>query len=322
MPRGSYNVELGEYSLLSVSELPFDAEIQAFVDAFIELDDDARNAARVLISQDEMYELIQYAKRKAVMALNDKRPETCEQGLLALAVIDENRVDMRDVAWAAGLLAYSARSLNANASKLYRRAGSISTNSVATALRQRSSGSLISEWGYARVELSDSVGLIKSDNQEYRPTSDLTGIAIDLAESIGNGRYVFEPKIATEIPVVWFPDSDKPNTTVVLERILGAVQLNGRMKRDIADTADQQMLLIWVAELPSRSDSERLAGLFGQGVAKDDRVVVAIAEGPLFSLAVAGSYVVGTEAVETLDTLNVLIEPVRRRLATTNSTSI
>lgn len=107
MPKGDYDKEGGDYDSAAVTELPLDRELQGLVRAFSAWTPEKRAEVRGHISMDEQYTLVHFGKRCAVLALNEKSMARVEDGLLALAMIDETRIDRRDGAWAVGLLAHA-----------------------------------------------------------------------------------------------------------------------------------------------------------------------------------------------------------------------
>jgi len=109
MPKGEYDQEGGEYDLAAVTELPLDRELQGLLRAFKAWTPETRAEVRVRISMDEQYTLVHFAKRCTVLAPNGKSIARAEDGLLALAMIDETRIDPRDGTWAVGCLRMRSR---------------------------------------------------------------------------------------------------------------------------------------------------------------------------------------------------------------------
>lgn len=315
VPSGDYRLDQGEYSLLNVSTQPLDIELRDFVNRFASMNSEDRSAARDKISMDEQYKLIQFAKRSAVLALRERNIETCEQGLLALAVIDENRIDSRDASWAAGLLGHSAITLVGATSDAFARAMSISTSGMAKIIGQQRRREHLSSWGYSEVQTPDGVGFIRCDFSPYEPSVDLTSIAIEVAAELDKGRYVAEPEIASEIPSIWFPKFVRSSSEVSLGRALGTVKINGHLRKDATEKAVEQMFVLWIAELPTEEDAKELASWIGNGVDHDQRFAVAFVVGRLFGLAVAGSSHIGTKSFESIESLNCLLQPIEDQLS-------
>jgi hypothetical protein len=118
MPKREYDKEREDYDFASVAEGPLDRELQVLVRAFKAWSPDKRAESQRGISMHEQYTLIHFAKRSSVLALREKSIARCEDGLLALAMIDETRIDTRDASWAVGLLAHAIETLNADRERL------------------------------------------------------------------------------------------------------------------------------------------------------------------------------------------------------------
>ncbi len=66
MPNQTYSAELGESSLIVVSQLPLDTELQSLTANFRSWNTEQRRKAQEAISMDEQYTLLHFAKRCAV----------------------------------------------------------------------------------------------------------------------------------------------------------------------------------------------------------------------------------------------------------------
>jgi hypothetical protein len=291
-----------------------DIELRDFVNRFASMNSEDRSTARNRISMDEQYKLIQFAKRSAVLALKERNIERCEQGLLALAVIDENRIDSRDASWAAGLLGHSTHSL-AGSTDAFESAISIATSGMAKIIGQQRGQGILSSWGYSEVQTSDGVGFIRCEFSPYEPSIDLTSIAIEVATALDAGRYVAEPEIASEIPSIWFPKSVRSSAEVSLARALATVKISGELRKNVTEKAAEQMFALWIAEFPRDDNAKELASWIGNGVDHDQRFAVAFVVRRLFGLAVAGSSHIGTSSFESIESLRFLLQPIENQLS-------
>jgi hypothetical protein len=234
MPSGAYDAERGESSLISVSVVPFDEELQALVRQFRGWDAEKREAVRRTISMDEQYTLIQFAKRSSVLALSEQSGERCTDGINALALIDETRIDSRDASWAAGLLSYAVSATKIDRRTAFERAVVLATPGMAQILRAASKSDRLSDWGYAVVTTERGIGLIQSGFASYQPTLELDKLGLRVAESLGQGRYVAAVEIAVEIPPVWFTKDRQENVAKALAHARGAVSVHGTLRSRVS----------------------------------------------------------------------------------------
>src|SRR5687767_5268917 len=117
-----YDLERDEFNLTTIVQSAVDREVEGLVKSFRNSGVNEREALRQRLTLDDNYTLIQFAKRMAVRALNQSSPEPCELGLVALAMIDEARIDQRNASWAAGLLNHTASARPDRSAKLFERA--------------------------------------------------------------------------------------------------------------------------------------------------------------------------------------------------------
>ena len=307
----AYDPERGEFDLRAVVHAPLDSEVEDLVRAWRSSRADGREVVRSSLSLEDNYTLIQFAKRMAVRALNQSSPEPCEYGLLALAMIDESRIDPRDASWAAGLLNHAAR--RARSAILFERAIALATPGMGELLRQ-GHDSTLEDWGYCELKTSTGIGLVQCGSSRYNPSVDLADVAGQVGARVLSSRYVLEIEVATELPAIWFDKGARKHAEEMLERSLGIALISGTLRRGFGNTAGQ-MFLTWIVELPSPDDCAQLVADVGNGSAHEGRYVVAVSAGRLFALCVAGSFQQGVEPYESRTALTELAERTRVELS-------
>ena len=306
----AYDPERDEFDLGAVVYAPLDTEVESVVKAWRDSGPDGREELRRSLSLEDNYTLIQFAKRMAARALNQPSPEPCEHGLLALAMIDESRIDPRDAAWAAGLLNHAGRNRPAI---LFERAIALATPGMGELLRQ-GRDSTLEDWGYCELKTSTGIGLVQCGSSRYNPSVDLADVAGRVGARVLSSRYVLEIEVATELPAIWFDRDGRKHAAETLERSLGVVLIRGTLRRGFGNTAGQ-MLLTWIVELTSPNDCAQLVSDVGNGSAHEGRYVVAVSAGRLFALCVAGSFQQGVEPYESQAALTEIAERTRVELS-------
>lgn len=312
LPATCYDQERGDYDLLAVSLTKLDLDLRTFTDDFMAWEPDRRSEAMRVIPYDDLYTLIHFVKRASILALNQDPLEWCRAGLVALSMIDEARVDWRDVKWSAGLLEHTLVTVPGVTNSLLKDIGRIPSSTVAF-ISQLPKMSHLREWGYAEIKRGNSVGLVQTSYSNYNPTLDVTGIAIQISEQLTKGRYIGQVEIATEIPVIWFDRKQQRNVRQRLTDCLGAASINGTLRKAYGESFNQ-MFVVWVIEMPSSNDCEYLVDAVGSGNPLSGRYAVGVSEGKLFALFVAGSIQEGFEPFESLMTLQELAEQMRSLL--------
>jgi len=311
IPEGGYDHDHGEHSLLVVEPLPIDDALRKLTRDFRCWETEQRLEARRAMSMDDQYTLIHFAKRCAVFALGEDSVEPCADGLTALAMIDEARIDPRDAAWATGLLSYAAAEIGADREQLAEQAGALATAGMKSIINRVTRSSKLSEWGYAVARVGESVGLIQSDGAPYGPTLDLGGLALKIAGEVQQGKYVAEAEIEAGVPVrYWFMTERQGEAEKALERTLAAVIVRGDLRKGHHDEPDSQMFMQWIMEMPGDTEAAALAGYVGD-CPQSGRFTVGVCAGPLFALLVAGSTWAEEEPLESQETLTELAEQTR-----------
>jgi hypothetical protein len=315
MPKGGYDSKRGDFSLVAVSSQPLDAQLRDLTRQFRSWEPKAREDARSRISMDEHYPLIHFAKRSAVLALNEDSAERCEDGFTALAMIDETRIDPRDAAWAAGLLSHAVTATRGDRKNIVERAIALATPGMAGILRGFRQPTNLSNWRYAEIRTGSGIGLIQSGSARYEPTFNLSELALRLADTLNKGRYVTDVEIAVEVPAAWFAKERRSAVEGTLARSRGAVEIRGTLRKEYSPAAGAQMFFQWIVEVPTESEAKQLVEDAGSATSLGDRICVGVSSGRLFGLLVAGSFMQGVEPFESRETLAELAEQTRVLLA-------
>lgn len=304
-----YDPERGEFNLTTIVASLLDSEIYTVVSAWRGSGIEERKAVRRALSLDDNYTLIQFSKRMAVRALNERSSDACAQGLTALAMIDESRIDPRDASWAAGLLNHAAKKQPDHSKTMCDEAMALATPGMAQLL-SASGRSTLDEWGYREWPTATGIGLIRSGWSHYEPTVDLAAVAQRIGSRVLSENYVVEIEVATDLPAVWFDQNRRDHAAELLKRCRGIVTLHGSLRRS-AGTTEGQMFVMWVAEATSPSDGVQLVADVGERSTGDSRSVGAVSAGKLFALLVAGSSRQGVEPFESAATVNDLCRGIR-----------
>jgi hypothetical protein len=170
--------------------------------------------------------LLAFARRAAVFAMRERDAAWIADGLTAVAMVDDERVDRGALAPPLGLLHHAAMFIGADAGALFAEAAKHATRSVARAFREPSDAG----WE------ATATGFVRREANEYRPAHDLLRTALEIRAILERDRYrVDDVAIATALPEVWFE---------VPPRAAGVVALHARHRDD-----RRQMAIAFIAEL-------------------------------------------------------------------------
>jgi len=310
-------------SLLRPVAVPTDARVAAVVQAYAEADAASRSATRAALRMDDFYTLLAFAQRSALFAIRENDAARLAAGLTAVAMIEAERVDWRDAVVALGVLAYAATRIAADLGRLVGDAVRRAEPGMAEILRRFRHASAedrnLRSWGYAEVETADGVGFVQGGLGRARSKCDLLGIAIDLAECLGRDRYrVNSIDFGGVMPRVWLEHRDNADLDAAMGKVRSGLSLDASLRRTPGISASSQHFAVFLMEMKTEPAARDLLGVARQKKAKWF-CKVAVAEGPVFCLTVARSFVEGAAAYETPASLarfeESFLEILKRRLA-------
>ena len=310
MPPPAHGMRSEELGLVNPRTDDFDRAVEVVVRRYAGSDARARAKMRASISADEFSALIGFARRAAVFGLRERSAERIAGGLTALAMIEEKRVDFRDVLVALSLLHHSARRIGADADKLIRAAAALAERDISKHLlgfisRPETYKDLRASWGYEEVETEGGLGFIGRDFERYDPTYDMKKLVIDVARFVAaDGNYLLTHLgVATNLPRVWLEaGGDNSRLDAALGRARAGAAVHGDLKPDAHPSHPNQMLIVFLLEMSDERAARDLLEL-SRAPGRRDFASLGLAEGRLFCLVIARSFEFGVKPFETSESL-------------------
>ena len=297
--------QLGEnLSLLHFTVVAVDGIIDDFVTRFAAGSGDDRDRCRAGLTMDDFYTLLSYARRAAVRAIRSGDEAVARRGLSALAAIDLDRVDWRDVAWQTGLLSYAIGRIGGTTGGAFDMAASLASGETAdflASLAQQPPTDL-SEWGYREISIGGAAGLIEDDGEPYQPEADLISLAEAMAAGMrGDIWQLGDPVTGSALPAVWLRRGEPDELQTAVASITGCVKLHGTISgQDPSSRA--QHLLIFLAETKTTAAADIICAAAGPG-GDSSFAALAVAAGTLCAVVIARSFIEGTPSLETHESL-------------------
>jgi hypothetical protein len=307
MAEASYDRWRGELNLANPTPLPLDDQIADACRRFERTDEDDRGAFRRSISMDEFYALLTFSRRSAVFALRDRRTDLLRDGLVAIAMIEAERVDFRDILGALSLLYHAATRIDADASQQFKDAVALSEPAVAKlvtdfAARPPEHRDLRDAWGHVEIETASGVGFVGWGFRPFDPTYDLAAIALGIAGLLDADEYQpDDPELATDLPAVWLRHASDPALQDALGAIRAGATIHGRLRPNASAAHASQQLTIFLVEMREANLAQSLLAMSEKP--SENFALLGIADDRLFCLTVARSFVQGLEAFETRESL-------------------
>lgn len=308
LPTASYDGWRGELGLVDPTSLPLDIAIADVCREFARTDDGDRAAVRRSISMDEFYTLLTFGRRSAVFGIRDQSAERVRDGLMAISMIEADRVDFRDILVVLSFLHHAAARVNADTSVLFHDAAAFAEPELAKlvtefAARAPADQDLRAAWGHVEIETSNGAGFLGWGFRPYDPTYDLAATALDIARLLDVDAYQpGDPSIATDLPAVWLRHAGDPKLEEALGSIRAGATIHGRLRPTASPMHASQQLTIFLVDVRETRWAQRLMAMSSKP--SESFVLLGIAEERLFCLAVARSFVQGAVAHETGESLS------------------
>lgn len=307
LPDTEYDFWRGELSLIAPAANPLDDEIRRVCKQYALSDTEGRSIIRHSISMDQFYTLINFAKRSAVFGVREAKAELVMDGLTAIAMIEQERVDFRDILWCLGLLYHAANKNGGDADEVFRDAAALAEPEVAKFFvnfteQTTDYRDLRTSWGYDEVQTDDGAGFIGWGFNDYKPTLDLKSAIIDISELVASDSYQpSEVEVATELPDVWL-GGRKMATERILSSIRAGATVSASLRPDKHADHDSQQFTVFLVETANESDAQALYQS-AHAAKSPNHCKLALVRSRLFCLVVARSFVDGVDGYETNESL-------------------
>jgi len=303
-----YDFWRGDLSLISPTANPLDDEIRRLCKQYVLSDADGRYKIRHSISMDQFYTLINFAKRSAVFGVREAKAELVVDGLTAIAIVEQERVDFRDILWCLGLLYHAANKAGGNAEQMFHDAAALAEPEVAEFFVNFTEQTpdyrdLRTSWGYDEVQTDDGAGFIGWGFNDYNPTIDLKSTIIDISELVASDSYQpSQVEVATELPDVWLGGRDRAASQRILSSIRAGATVSASLRPGKHAEHDSQQFTVFLVETANESDAQTLCQS-AQANKSPNHCKLALARSRIFCLVVARSFVDGVDAYETDESL-------------------
>jgi hypothetical protein len=300
MPPLKYDEWRGELDLLRPVRSPLDSAITELCRRFASMSASERTDLRRSISMDEFYTLLAFARRAAVFGMREGSIDRLRDGLAAVALIESERVDVRDIGLALSILSHATRRIGKDADTLFRDAAVLAEARVATLIeRAAQEHDLRPATGYHEVETKYGIGLIGWGLKKYEPTYDFVSLAIEVAELVEADRYhAGSVQIATELPPVWFETAGSAALDAALRQVRAGATVSGTLRPGFNESYREQWLAIFLVELPDTKLTDSLRQL-SENTRPSTYSVLGLAKDRLFCLVVGRSVRQGVPSYET-----------------------
>jgi hypothetical protein len=303
----------GEASLEQLQPSHTDARIRQFVAEYRTANAPSRQAIRDALTMDDFYTLLTFARRSTVSAVRAKDPAILRDGVDSLAAIDQQRVDPRDHAWAAALVAWASRHVGLDARTALGQAADLGSPETAEMLRRFAEDPPddLTGWGYRLVDGADGAALVRDDGREYDPSVDLLAVARAIAAVFVADAYErADVTLGSDLPEVWLRNGDQAAVERALATMRAGASIAAQLASDAHRKPDDQMLAAFLAEVRDAESASVLAA----SASCPDGDALGVAAGRLCCVVVGHSFVAQTRSFESPGALERFRDAIHREL--------
>lgn len=294
-------------------ETPLDAAIAALASDYAALPAPARAQMRASLTMDDFYEVLTFTRRAGLAALRGGDAGPLAPAFTALAMIEQARIDWRDLTVATGLVCGAGRIVGAPVAEWVDRAAALAEPGCAKTLREfrTAKPDLAATCGLRAVETAEGVVLFDTGFCRYAPRAELAGMALACAHGLEAQGYIIESfTLARDLPPVWLGAAEGSRLARIAKGLTGCVSLSGHLQADPDPWESGQHLLVFLGEARSAAEAAAIAQA-AQERGDADCSQIGIVSGKLCALVIQRSVLSGTppmESPEGLERLRPLLE--------------
>jgi hypothetical protein len=288
---------------------PTDDAIATVVRAASAQSTNERDALRAGLDGDDCYSLLTFARRRSAAAIRDGSLTTAQEAIQALTLVTVSEIDFRDLSvdfpvYALGRLGGDLAGAISSAAA----ASEPGTRASFAAMAGRAARQTLKDCALIEVVSRYGLGFMETWATRYAPQSDLTGIAVRMADQIdAAGRYEVDGLHLSSLPAVWFSRDSRPTGEIPVSGCVSiSASIPGRSRWEHGlllflaevEAAQAASALVERADAASTADRPRVAG-------NDDRLLLVL---------IGGSTTRGQKSLETEASLRLILEVLRLEL--------
>jgi hypothetical protein len=213
MANQKYDPERGELNWLRAVAHPRDSEFASLCQQFVKKTPQERTAMRAVMNTKDASALLGFASLAAHHAIREQSSDWAINGLTAVAMIEAEQFDFRDILVALGLLHHAATRTGLDADQLFRDWAALAepkTAKMVEGFASRAQGQKeLKAWSYEEAATDAGIVLIRGGFGRSKPTYDLVAIVADMAEHFVADKYRYPTcEFGKVMPTLWLHSED------------------------------------------------------------------------------------------------------------------
>lgn len=265
-----------------------------------------RGRIRRAASMDDFYTILAFSRRSAIFAIRERNAHRLSEGLTAISIVEQKRIDPRDGIVAVAMLDHAAREIGADANGLLESAARLAERPIAElmlglASRRDGERELRNLAGLVVVDTPAGPGFALWGFRKYEPAIPLDRCGGALARLLKQDCYhPATVTLATSLPEVWLAGADDRALEAALRELRAGVSVSSTMLPGSGPDLELQFIFMFLIELSNDGAAMSLIRLTQEKQARElSPALLPVARGPLFCLTVARSTQIGSATIET-----------------------
>ena len=303
LPDFNYSNWPDEQSLINPIWNELDNKIVILIDEFKIHNESRRKELQTSISQDDIYTLLEFTRRAIIFAVRNKDATNIHNAIAAIAMIEANRCDYRNVLVALSFLFFGINQLNLDEVVLFDEAEQLAqgkTRKLIEEFQMRPIGSKMTEaFGYTAIQTNYGLSFILTNTTRYNPKKNLINILFEFESILYYDKYrKGEITLERNIAPFWLNANEDKRIKDLLFDSNGCVFLRANLKTEYHTQADQQNLYVYLAEYSDAKIPQLLTHKTNT-VTSEGIVRLALSENKIFCLVVQRAIIVDLKEFET-----------------------
>ncbi len=231
--------------------------------------DKAREALRNSLTQEDLYTLMSFCWRATVFGLRGVNDHILS-ALIALAMIDKERCDFRDVIVALGFVNHGLNKIEVAVDALYEEAIQLAAPPMGELIRgfhqkNPSAKSIEKISGYTPYDYEEGIGFIRYGYATRMSKLNLPAIAFAIGKHIETDKYGHvDITVGENMPPIWVGGDKDEHIQAALNKAMTTVSLHAYSREEFVEDWLSQMFLLYLVEFKQTEEANSLMKMIGR----------------------------------------------------------
>lgn len=254
LPDYDYRKWKNEQSLINPVENELDLIITNLCIEFANDNESNRSEIRKSLSQNNIYTLLEFAKRATIFAIRKNEEKYIYKGFVAISMIESERCDFRDVLVTLSFLNHATQKLDLNIKEVFDNTIQFSEQSTGNLVkgfneRSEKAKSTQTMGGYVEIDTPYGIGFVNTYYKKYNPKKNLVKILFEISIYLAKDKYENgEITVGSDIDAIWLGARNDKNIEVLSAKATGCAFIRSILKEELDVKSSEQYLYVYLTE--------------------------------------------------------------------------